>query len=35
MPFCCQECPNLPTCADLVEAAFARPEEVVADEADR
>ena len=26
--FCCQACPHQPTCADLNEAAFARPEEI-------
>lgn len=28
MMYCCIECPNLPTCADIAEAAFARPEDV-------
>lgn len=32
--FCCAVCPNQPTCADLVEAAFATPEDIT-DEADR
>lgn len=26
--YCCETCPHQPTCADLVEATFARPEEV-------
>lgn len=32
--FCCAVCPHQPTCEDVTEAVFARPEEVIADEAD-
>lgn len=28
MSFCCETCPHAVTCADLLEAQFARPEDV-------